>query len=166
MSEHKRTWRRDPGLWLSLLLVLLIMALIFSFSAQPVKQSSGTSDGIVARWIRFLLPHFSELPLEQQALIRHRTSFIVRKTAHLLEFAALGFALRLHLGEVSRWQKIRRAGLLSWGIGTLYAASDELHQFFVPGRGPRLYDVGIDSLGVILGILFFALCAHLLQRKK
>lgn len=38
-------------------------------------------------------------------------------------------------------------------VGVLYAASDEFHQSFVPGRGPSIVDVGIDSLGVLTGIL-------------
>ena len=38
-------------------------------------------------------------------------------------------------------------------VGALYAASDEFHQSFVPGRGPSIIDVGIDSLGVFTGIL-------------
>ena len=38
-------------------------------------------------------------------------------------------------------------------VGVLYAASDEFHQSFVPGRSPSIVDVGIDSLGVLTGIL-------------
>ncbi len=38
-------------------------------------------------------------------------------------------------------------------VGVLYAASDEFHQSFVPGRGPSIVDIGIDSLGVLTGIL-------------
>ena len=38
-------------------------------------------------------------------------------------------------------------------IGILYAASDEFHQSFSPGRTPKVTDVYIDTLGVILGIL-------------
>ena len=49
-------------MWLSLLLVLLIMGVIFYFSAQPVKQSRGTSDGFVVRLIKFFMPDFKSLP--------------------------------------------------------------------------------------------------------
>lgn len=37
--------------------------------------------------------------------------------------------------------------------GILYAASDELHQYFVPGRACQLRDVVIDGLGVLIGVL-------------
>lgn len=141
------------------------MGVIFYFSAMPVRQSSGTSDGWVTRLIKLFLPDFKSLPAARQKQIRHTVSFIVRKTAHILEFAALGFSLRLHLGALRRHRPIRRAWLWSWVIGTVYAATDELHQFFVPGRGPRFYDVGIDCLGVILGVLFLLLCKWLSERR-
>ncbi len=37
-------------------------------------------------------------------------------------------------------------------IGLLYAISDEIHQAFIPGRGPLVSDVFIDFSGVIMGI--------------
>ena len=43
--------------------------------------------------------------------------------------------------------------LVSIGVGIIYAISDELHQSFIPGRSPSAIDVGIDTAGVIIGIL-------------
>lgn len=43
--------------------------------------------------------------------------------------------------------------LVSWIICTLYAGTDELHQYFVPGRACSLRDVCIDSAGALLGVL-------------
>ncbi len=42
-------------------------------------------------------------------------------------------------------------------IGVIYASSDEIHQCFVPGRGPLFTDVIIDGMGVLLGILLVML---------
>jgi VanZ family protein len=33
----------------------------------------------------------------------------------------------------------------------MYACLDETHQIFVPGRGPSLYDVALDSSGALFG---------------
>lgn len=41
------------------------------------------------------------------------------------------------------------AGLICVG----FACGDEYHQSFVEGRGPSIKDVGIDSIGVFLGIM-------------
>ena len=51
-----------------------------------------------------------------------------------------------------------------WGVGTLYAVSDEFHQGFVAGRGPSVVDVMIDSAGVIAGA--WLLLWILLRKKK
>ena len=43
------------------------------------------------------------------------------------------------------------ACLVPWAIGTLYAVSDEVHQYFVPGRSCELRDMLIDACGVAVG---------------
>ena len=159
MKNREKSWQRDPFYWGSLTLVLLLMGLIFYFSAQTGPESGGSSGRLDSVFLRWLYPDFSAYSAQRQEDLYFRVDFIVRKTAHVLEFTALGFALRLHLQALTRFGPIRRPQLLAWGIGSLYAASDELHQLFTPGRAARLADVGIDSLGVLLGLLFFLLCA-------
>ena len=66
-----------------------------------------------------------------------------RKLAHLCEYAILGALLVRAL----------RAPLPAFGLGVLYAVSDEVHQAFVPGRLGSPVDVAIDATGVALGIL-------------
>ena len=41
----------------------------------------------------------------------------------------------------------------------VYAATDEFHQYFIPGRSAEVMDVCIDTLGASIGlaILFFTL---------
>ena len=48
---------------------------------------------------------------------------------------------------------LRRAALVAWGATTLYAATDEFHQLFVPGRAGLPTDVLIDATGAALGLL-------------
>ena len=40
-------------------------------------------------------------------------------------------------------------------FGVFYAATDEVHQYFVPGRSARLFDVGLDTIGVLTGIYIY-----------
>jgi VanZ family protein len=70
---------------------------------------------------------------------------ILRKLAHTFEYAVLGALLV---------RALDRPGL-AFGLGVLYAASDELHQTFVPGRHGSPIDVAIDSVGIALGIVFW-----------
>ena len=47
----------------------------------------------------------------------------------------------------------------------VFAASDEWHQHFVPGRVPSLEDVLADGIGIVLGVAF-ALALPLLWRGQ
>ena len=68
---------------------------------------------------------------------------ILRKCAHTLEYAVLG-ALLL---------RARLAWPTALTLGIAYAASDEVHQSFVRGRHASPVDVGIDTIGLAIGIL-------------
>jgi VanZ family protein len=72
----------------------------------------------------------------------------LRKAAHLAEYAVLGALLaRALYNTIAGW------AWLSWVAGTVYAASDELHQHFVPGRQASALDLAIDATGVAVGVL-------------
>jgi hypothetical protein len=70
---------------------------------------------------------------------------VFRKAAHAAEFAVLGYLVVRALG--------RELPALAAGIA--YAASDELHQTFVPGRQGTVLDVLVDAVGVIAGVYLF-----------
>ncbi len=54
--------------------------------------------------------------------------------------------------------------MLSLMICILYAISDEVHQSFVPGRGPGVMDVLIDSAGAMVGIGMYEMISRI-KRK-
>ena len=68
---------------------------------------------------------------------------ILRKGAHLTEYAILGGLLYRALGREP----------LALAVGIAYAATDELHQYFVRGRHASPVDVAIDAVGVAVGML-------------
>jgi VanZ family protein len=68
---------------------------------------------------------------------------VLRKGAHITEYAVLGALLYRALG--------RELPALAAGIA--YAATDELHQHFVRGRHASPVDVAIDAVGLALGML-------------
>lgn len=88
---------------------------------------------------------------------------LLRKLAHFTEFTCLGICLSWLFGMVR--QKRHEQLLLPFLVGTAVACIDETIQIFVPLRGPAIKDVGIDTLGVILGIVFISLL-HYLKTKK
>jgi VanZ family protein len=70
---------------------------------------------------------------------------ILRKAAHLAEYAVLGGLIYRALGREP----------LALAVGIAYAATDELHQYFVGGRHASPVDVAIDAVGVAVGMLLW-----------
>lgn len=159
-----KQWIKKHSILLSLLLVLAVMVVIYLFSAQTGEES-GAASGKITTWVlNMIVPGFGDFPVEKQEAIRSAVSFAVRKLAHFSEYALLGLTLMLHIAQVQKKIAVRLPWLWAWGVGTLYAASDEWHQGFVAGRGPSVRDVMIDSAGVIAGTLL--LLWILLRRSK
>lgn len=97
--------------------VVLWAGLIFAFSAIPSLSSGlGTWD------------------------------LVLRKLAHLTEYAVLGALLLRAL----------RSAPLAVLAGSAYAVTDEVHQLFVSGRHGSPLDWLIDTAGVVAGVTLLA----------
>ena len=79
---------------------------------------------------------------------------LLKKSGHAAEYAVLAIlAVRaFRAGRPLARGDLWRALLLA----ALYAATDEFHQGFVPGRNARLFDWSVDVLGASLGLLAIA----------
>ena len=148
-----KNWIKRHGIVLSLLLVLAVMVMIYCFSAQTGEESGSLSGRITGWLLRVLIPDFETMEPDVQQNLKDIFGLVIRKLAHFSEYALLGFSLYLHITQLQKKWSVRLPLLWAWGIGTLYAASDEFHQSFVGGRGPSVVDVMIDSAGVIAGVL-------------
>jgi VanZ family protein len=73
---------------------------------------------------------------------------LIKKGAHVTEYAILGWLIQRARGAGDA----RRVWWQSWLMAVIYAATDEFHQSFTPGRMPRVTDVMIDSVGVTIGV--------------
>ena len=150
------------------ILIIINCMTIFYFSNQVANVSSNSS-GRIANFLAQVIPALKNMPEEErQVVCSDVLQPIVRKTAHfsiytLLGFFTMNFALTFNVDKYKR-------GIASWGAGTLYAVTDELHQYFVPGRSCEFRDVCIDSLGVFTGIMIAILIVKifnvLCQRKR
>ncbi|MSP36895.1 MAG: VanZ family protein [Deltaproteobacteria bacterium] len=121
------------------------MAVIFFFSGDNFYGAN------TASWLEPLLAAlFPALSAAQFAAI-HLT---LRKLGHWSEYFILAsLLLRAVRREFPKRSPIVR-GLWCIVIATIYAASDEWHQAFVPSRSASLADVMIDSFGAICGAIF------------
>ena len=77
--------------------------------------------------------------------------FLVKKGGHALGYGLLALAcLRGLQGEKSEIN-IHRI-FVAWILATMYSATDEFHQSFVPGRHPEVVDAMIDSMGASIAL--------------
>ena len=126
--------------------VLIWMTVIFGASADP--NSHDRSRHIFRPILLWFFPHISDQEFEQIHLI-------LRKCCHLTEYAILGLLVFRALSHSKTglppwsWPRVGGALLLVF----LYAATDEYHQSFVPGRTALFSDVCIDTGGAAIGLL-------------
>lgn len=149
-----------------LIFILLGGMLVFisCMSAKPVEQSAQMSYEI-DRWLcGILIDGYEILPEARQEAAAVNLDFWVRKTAHGIEYCALGILLFLAAGFLAKKQKKRCAA--AFLTGAAFAALDEFHQYFVPGRSCELRDMLIDTTGVTAGILLAVAAGYLNRSKK
>lgn len=155
-------WAKRYRTCIITVLTLLWMGVIFFFSSQPAVESAGLSGGIFHKIQEFA----SDIPVMSFILSQGFTENLLRKSAHMAEYAVLGMLLVLCMREYlpPDWKKFRLPSALITGI--LYAGSDEFHQRFVPGRSGELRDVLIDSIGVFAGIIVISVILACIKGKK
>ncbi|MCM1170795.1 MAG: VanZ family protein [Clostridium sp.] len=144
-----------------------LMTVIFLFSAEDATLSSQNSNWAANLIGRLFCDDYENFDENEKIEFIERIDHPVRKAAHFTLYACLGF---LMFGAVAdKGIRLKKTALLSWCFGTLYAATDEIHQIFVPGRSCQLTDILLDSAGVFCGALFalltFSACYTLLHRS-
>lgn len=108
----------------------------------------------------FFLSSFHKL----QASVTPWKDFIIRKTAHFLEYAVLCFLFYRSFKRTTRYS-LAKILIMSLVLTIFYALSDEYHQTWVSGRAGRFFDVGVDSSGAIFGAFFSWKILNLLPEK-
>ncbi|MFQ5864366.1 MAG: VanZ family protein [bacterium] len=74
---------------------------------------------------------------------------------HFVQYSIFGFLLARAIIQNPHRVNWKFCLIVSL-IGILYAASDEFHQMFVPGRFAEISDFLADSVGVNFGLAVFA----------
>ena len=114
-----------------------------------VSSDLGSADHtrpVLASIVRRFLPWLAQ---QMTPAMIDVTDFIIRKVAHVTEYAVLSLLVSRSVGI--KMSSTIRERLLPAGISSLYALSDEFHQSFVPSRGATYTDVLWDTLGGLIG---------------
>ena len=175
-------WRK-----IFLVMMLLWMAGIFAFSSRSGDESAEDSYLVGTMVGDIFVPGFDEWSAEEQQAFAGKIDHPVRKTAHAAEYAVLGLltagvcipaAASRRAEKVipeeagygrtmkSRQGKIGRELFLPWAIAAAYAATDEFHQLFVPGRSGQISDVVLDSAGALAGLLILTVAREIMKNRR
>lgn len=148
-------------------LTVLWMGMIFLMSATAGPESDQQS-GIIVDFLRiFLNPILDGMDASARETINAALPLLVRKTAHMTEYAVLAILCcrtiqdrirERNMVEESRSLRYETALIVS----VLYACTDEFHQTFVAGRAGCVQDVLIDAAGACAGLAVW----YLYERRK
>lgn len=146
------------------ILILALMgtfSIIFGFSNQDSKTSSGISQKVTNIIVKYIPSIQNAEKIEKQNMI-DRTEKVIRKIAHFSIYTLVGLLL---MGLMCTFN-IKQFNRLSISliIGIIYATTDEIHQAFIPGRGPQLTDVILDTMGVLTGIILVMIVLEILRK--
>lgn len=140
-----------PNIVMALLMgaaCIFCMMIIFSFSYQNAEVSSGESMSLYEKFVEFF---------GGREIISHNA---FRKLAHFSEYTAFSFSffgmLYFLKKQMCVWSSVF--------FCVLYSMSDEIHQFFVPERACRPFDVFVDSLGILFGMTVFFIMALIVSK--
>lgn len=135
-------------------MLLFWMCVIFFMSHQPGEVSTSQSD--------LVLKLFSLIGINLNQYFGELATLVIRKGAHFTEYLILFIlayrVIRFYVKrEYIKWYAI--------AVVFLYACSDEIHQYFIPGRGPAFKDVMVDTSGGLLGVIISSMYEKRMNKK-
>lgn len=144
-----------------IILIIIWMITVFRFSNQGGTESSSTSAKVTKVIVDVVVNDKKE---ENKVQIANKIEKVVRKFAHYTIYTIGGVLIMNYAYTTDKTKKQQTFGSLLFGA--FYAATDEVHQYFVPGRSARVFDVGIDTLGVITGIIIFTIIISIINKIR
>lgn len=128
--------------------MIIWMIFIFIMSNTNGNDSSSQSN------------FFADIILQFINIDKETLTFLIRKVAHMSEYAILALFTYYALIKIAFNKRI--IFQITFLISFLYACSDEFHQLFISGRSGQFTDVLIDSTGCLIMLLFL----YLWQKRK
>jgi len=140
-------------------ILYIVLCLIVFFIWDNSLQNGGTSDGFSLIFAKWIAPIANKLGFYGNIWALNR---IIRKLAHLTEFTILGGVLYVVLRRYIEYGTVVKTIV----VGIVIASLDEFIQLFSPGRNSQVFDVLIDTIGIIIGILVVKLAYYISHDKR
>ena len=153
------------GSVISHLAVLIWMMVIFCFTAQNGDESGDLSSG-VTHLVMTVFNQLFQLEWSQAELLEMVSiwDYPIRKLAHMTEFGILAALIFIAIKYYRFVNTTKKRYLYAWLGAVVYAATDEFHQLFVPGRSGNLFDVCVDASGALIAMTFVYIVSMLYKR--
>lgn len=147
-----------------LLLILAVgwMFCIYKLSGMNSSNSNGKSADILSIIIADALDvtndygitnsHPSDAKIERASALMNTP---MRKVMHASVYLVLAFFLMILLNIISDHKDYWLTLLIALVLSVVFAITDEYHQTFVAGRTGQIMDVIIDSIGAVVGLIFY-----------
>ncbi len=137
---------------------ILALLLTLAWAAQIFWLSTASFTGDHTESMLVVL--LSQFNLHVSSEILEMLNLILRKSAHVVEYAIL--SILLYFVFLGRDRFFWRARYAYWCIAwaSAYALTDEFHQLFIRGRGASLIDCCIDGAGAAVGMVVIHLCSR------
>ena len=122
------------------------------------ELSTATYGVSLTGWLLSEFLRITGIQVSQESF--HAIHFFLRKLAHLTEYCIYALLLYGSFGAGKDFRWSWRRALICIFIASGYSLTDELHQWFVPGRGGSIRDSALDAGGAMLamaGLYVFSL---------
>lgn len=165
MNRNQKAGR--AGLLLSHILVGAWMVVIFCFSAQPGETSADLS-GSISHLVMKIWNQLFQLGWNEAQVLEMTEiwDYPIRKLAHMTEFGILAVLIFIAIKYYAKVTTMRMRYIIAWAGAVCYAATDEFHQLFVPGRSGNLFDVCVDGTGALIALVLLFLVRSLHGRIR
>lgn len=140
--------------YIIIICIILFIGVIYVFSnfkgEDSDKQSIGLLENTIGRIASIIDKDITE---EEKTELYLKLNYPLRKIAHICEFFILSFLLCMlfHSFKFS----MNKVILFTFIGSFIIACGDEIHQLFVPSRYGSIFDVFVDSIGIILFLVIY-----------
>ena len=134
--------------------ILILWSASFAFIIYNATQTGSQSSGFSLEVAEILSNVLSRIGIRIDIEIFH---VLIRMGGHVFQYFIFGYiTLWVMLIYHLKWYNISR---------TMYVMIlDETIQLFTPGRAGELFDIILDSIGVILAVLFFLFTKQIFKK--
>ncbi|MDD3453486.1 MAG: VanZ family protein [Bacilli bacterium] len=136
---------------ISYILLFIWLFIIFYFSNQTGNISGSSSGTIIYNILNYIYNvfHLNTTNLINIVETLHNP---IRELMHLFEYLILGILIINVLKQHNIENKLI---IISFCLCFIYATTDEIHQLFVKNRTFEYFDILMDMIGSIIGILIY-----------